>query len=144
MVDPHKDAPAPTGDPAPDPRDVYALVVVLIEEGRRRPPSRNRHFEAWSDPLRRAAYRLFLKLRDLEDDLRLATARNEPVHISTSLSEGGAAEVGAAEEGAAETTVMYALSLPQGRLRRVARLSADEWRLLRALCGDLLEAAQAA
>ena len=105
-------------------RTTYDIVAQLIAQGVKGPPSRNQNFEDWQDKARGAAYRLYARLLDIQADLeKIKSDGHSPM---------------AQRDGHGSVLLSYALEHdPQGRVTRRATLSAEEWDLLRALCGDL-------
>ena len=104
--------------------EVYEIVAELIEQGAHGPPSRNRHFEAWQDQTRGAAYRLYGRLRSIHDEL-------------VQLEHDGAHASAVSASEADPVLLTYALQqVPQGPVTRRTELLRPEWELLAALCGD--------
>jgi hypothetical protein len=104
--------------------EVYEIVAELIEQHADAPPSRNRHFDAWQDKTRGAAYRLYSRLLDIKGDLEQLRR------------DGGTPQALRGSDGDIQLT--YELQqVPQGPVTRRAELNHTEWELLAAVCGPL-------
>ena len=104
--------------------EVYEIVAELIEQHATAPPSRNRHFAAWQDQTRGAAYRLYNRLLDIRAELQ-------------QLQQDGGTPI-AQRNSHGDVQLRYELQrIPQGPVTRQASLASYEWELLAALCGAL-------
>lgn len=92
-------------------------VIDLVSRMRRLGLSRNRNFETFATPIGLRARRLLHFLRSLEHDLARALALGPRARVAVEPAEGGRFQVTIEELGV--------------RSRRVAKLSAAEWDLLR-------------
>lgn len=112
------------GGSRPERWEVYEIVAELIEQRAKAPPSRNRHFEAWQDETRGAAYRLYSRLLDIRRDLQ-------------QLARDGGGPI-ARVDARGDVELTYQLQqIPQGPVTRRAALTRTEWELLAAICGPL-------